>query len=529
MSDVIVVGGGAAAAAAALELAERGLKPLVLDVGYAPDGSTSPIDENLYALRRHRDTFALHIGDRFQGLAGLLGTRGANVKLNSPHMEYVTRNADLHSPVDGHDFEPIQSFAAGGLGNGWGAGLYRFCAEDLEGFPIELDDLDPYFDRLTREIGIAGYEDDLRPFFGSTADLLPPVPFSHNIGRLYRGYEKHRERMHREGVYIGRARVAVLTQDHDGRPAHRSRNLEFWQETPSIYSPRLTLEKLSHAGSINYRRGMLVEGWTESDTGVDVHARDLASGETVTFTGRQLVLAAGVINTTRIVLRSRRDYRTQVPLLENPAMQFPLVLFRSLGRALDANAFGLVQLNMIWTRNPYGATLQGSIMELTSPMRAEFYPNLPYSARANLPLLRTMLPAMLVLQIFFPGSSMEPARMSLRERGELRIEGRPNRIDTGGMKNLLALLWKMGAWSQLSRVVRVPTGHSIHYAGTLPMRESPGEYECDRFGRLHGARRVAIADSAAFTRLPAKNMSLGMMANAMRVAATAAERLREST
>ncbi len=271
-----------------------------------------------------------------------------------------------------------------------------------------------------------------------------------------------------------------------------------------------------------------MESWTESNDGVVVRARDLAGGETVTFAARQLVLAAGAINTARIVLRSRQDYRTQLPLLENPAMQFPLVLFRSLGRALDADAFGLVQLNMIWTKNPYGATLQGSIMELTSPMRAEFYPNLPYSARANLPLLRTMLPAMLVLQIFFPGSSMVPARMSLRESGELRIEGHPNRIETGGMKRLLALLWKMGAWSQLSRVVRVPTGHSIHYAGTLPMKETPADYECDRLGRLHGTRRVAIADSAAFTRLPAKNMSLGMMANAMRVAAAAAERLRES-
>ncbi len=203
MSDVIVVGGGAAAAAAALELAERGLRPLVLDVGYAPDAPGSPIDENLYAFRRHRDSFTLHIGAGFQGLAGLLGMRGANVKLNAPNMEYVTRNADVHSPVDGHDFDPVQSFAAGGLGNAWGAGLYRFCDEDLDGFPIKLADLDPYFDRLTREIGIAGTEDDLRRFFGTTAGLLPPVPFSHNIGRLYRGYEKHRARMHREGVFVG--------------------------------------------------------------------------------------------------------------------------------------------------------------------------------------------------------------------------------------------------------------------------------------------------------------------------------------
>ena len=46
--------------------------------------------------------------------------------------------------------------------------------------------------------------------------------------------------------------------------------------------------------------------------------------------------------------------------------------------------------------------------------------------------------------------------------------------------------------------------------------------EPDRSGRLHGAARVYVADSASFSNLSAKNMSLGMMANAMRIAAEAA-------
>ncbi len=54
------------------------------------------------------------------------------------------------------------------------------------------------------------------------------------------------------------------------------------------------------------------------------------------------------------------------------------------------------------------------------------------------------------------------------------------------------------------------------------MRATPGRYECDPQGRLAGTQRIYVADSAGFSDLSAKNMGLGMMANAMRVAAAAA-------
>jgi choline dehydrogenase-like flavoprotein len=69
--------------------------------------------------------------------------------------------------------------------------------------------------------------------------------------------------------------------------------------------------------------------------------------------------------------------------------------------------------------------------------------------------------------------------------------------------------------------VRVPTGHAVHYTSTLPMKHEPDRYECYPDGRLFGTRNVYVVDSAGFTRLPAKNMSFAMMANAMRIVAGA--------
>jgi hypothetical protein len=317
---------------------------------------------------------------------------------------------------------------------------------------------------------------------------------------------------------MGQARTAILTQPLGDRPALEYDNLEFWRESPALYRPRLTLEQLMHDGKVDYHKGVLVLAWDELADKIKVHATNILTRERVSFVGRRLLLAAGAINTAKIVLASRRDYQTKLPLLENPALQLPLVLPRSIGRPLDRLAFGLVQLNLVWEAESYGALLQGSIMEITSPSRAEFFSSLPYAAHQNLGLIRYLLPAMIVIQLFFPANCQEPAHMSLKNDGRIAICGHPNALDTSKLKRLIGHLRRLGAWTHTSLIVRVETGHAIHYAGTLPMRPEPGLYECDRQGKLGGTHGVYIGDSAAFPELPAKNMSFTMMANAMRVA-----------
>ncbi len=524
MPDVILVGSGASAVAAALELTDRGVNPLVLDVGVrAPAGTNRRGTGNLYDYKATHDSFSLTIGERYQGLANLIGTRHVPVKLTTPNAEYVTQGADTWSPVDAEGFHAIQSFALGGLANAWGAGLYRFTRADLDGFPIGQEDLDPYFDRLTSFIGISGADDDLSPFFGSARDLLPPVRLSHNIGRLYDRYQRRKRTLPR-AFHLGRARIAALTREHGGRPPVAYDNFEFWQEHPALYTPGSTMQQLIADGRVTYRGNVLVQSFAENADGVTVRAIDLSTDSALEFRCRHLLLAAGAINTAKIVLRSFDDHRTELPLLENTAVQVPFVLPRSLGRPLDTTAFGLVQLNLVWESDTFDALCQGSLMEITSPLRAEFFASLPYAARDNLGLMRHLLPCMLVMQLYLPDDGARPARLSLQENSRLRIVGHPNTLDVGKAGPLFGFMRKLGAWTHPRLAVRVSTGHAIHYAGTLPMAHSPGRYQCAPDGLLHSTRAVYVCDSASFPRLPAKNMSFGMMANAMRIAATVAAR-----
>ena len=209
----------------------------------------------------------------------------------------------------------------------------------------------------------------------------------------------------------------MLSVPKDDRPACDYSNLEFWQAQPYIYTPAVTLRQLIAAGQIDYRPGLLVQRWQETADGVTVYARDIEQRRT----GRRspasrLLLAAGAINTARIALQSAGDTATRLPLLENPVVQIPLVLPASLGRRLDTHAFGLVQLNLVWESAAYQTILQGSLLELTAPLRAEFFGRFPLAARANLALIRHLLPAMLMLQLYFPAWVQPPSRMSAAGR-----------------------------------------------------------------------------------------------------------------
>lgn len=522
MAELIIAGAGAAATAAALGLVQRGIRPVMLDVGYQDDSRTPRIEDNLYRYRAQHDSFDLHIGADYRGLAGVLSDEPTVAKLNAPRMSFVTRDAAMLSPLSQQAFQAIQSFALGGLGNAWGAGLYRWISADLQDFPISLAELEPYFDVLTREIGISGADDDLSEFFGDPVGLQPPLEMSYNARRVALAYRRRRLALRAERISLGRPRAGVLTVPKDDRPACDYSNLEFWQSQPYVYTPAVTLRRLIAAGQIDYRPGLLVQRWQETADGVTVYARDLSSGEQVAITGQRLLLAAGAINTARIALQRAGDTASRLPLLENPVVQIPLVRPASLGRRLDTHAFGLVQLNLVWESAAYQAILQGSILELTAPLRSEFFGRFPLSAQANLALVRHLLPAMLMLQLYFPAWVQSPARLSLLDDGRLRIEGQPFPVQPARLAPLLSALRSLGLWTHSALFQQPVTGHAIHYAGTLPMRAAPGAYQCYPSGRLYGAERVYVADSASFSNLSAKNMSLGMMANAMRIAAEAA-------
>lgn len=522
MIDVIVVGGGAAGTCAALALAGR--RVVVLDVGGEPSGAGAELQRNQYALKAAgADLFAGLIGPRFESLHNVHRDY-LSPKLKAPLLRFVTDGWRELSPVECRGFDPVMSFARGGLANAWGAGCYRFDDGELADQPITAADLRAHYDALTEHIGITGEDDDLDRFFGESSGCLP----SHQQSRLGRDlqtrYERHRAYFNRRGIFVGAPRLAVLSRAHRGRPAYDYQGLEFFKShLPAIYNPAYTLAELVASGRVTYTRPFLVERFVEHEAHVTVYARHVDTGVVHEFVARRLVLAAGALNSAKIVLRSREDHTSRLPLLDNLISYVPFVSLRHVGAGVEHESLP-IQRNIVCVDEEEWCPVQASFYGVTATLWNDLLFDFPFAARDNLRMLKFLLPAMSVVQVFYPDRVRPENHLQLAADGSLRIAyvARPRgRLE----RHLIRALRRIGYASWPSLCKYPSPGNSFHYAGCLPMRADPGPLETDRDGRLGGSRRVHVADAACFASLPSKNLTFTIMANAHRIGAAIARSL----
>lgn len=519
-AEIIIVGSGPSGIFAAYQLRGRGV--LLLDVGHR--AQESALDGNFYEVRKARsaggpDLFAELIGEGFESLHNVFHSP-LSPRLKGPRMRFITRGATELSPLVAQNFEAVMSFAAGGVANAWGAGLSRFTADDLAGYPISVLDLEPYYDTITAKVGISGADDDLAPFFGASRGLLPPVALGGRGHAVLQRYARRRKSLNRRGLYIGRPRLAVLTRDHDGRRAYRYEVLEcFRPNDPAVFTPTYTLDELVRRGEIHYEPSVLVERYAESSTGISVVARTVATGERRTFRCRRLILAAGALNTAKIVLRSNDDHVTTLPLLDSNRSSIPLLDPWGIGNALDQSVYSAAMLRAVYAgeHSPgkmHMAVYAGGVGTLSSDYLFDF----PLSARGNIAAAKYLMPALLLVQLSYPDAPAPTNHLRLLpdDRLELRYASKPaSPLES----HVLGLFRELGYLGAVRLCRRLTPGESGRYAGALPMTATPvGRYQTDRHGLLCATHGVYVADAATFPMLPSNSHSLTMMANAMRIA-----------
>src|SRR6185437_7247652 len=142
--------------------------------------------------------------------------------------------------------------------------------------------------------------------------------------------------------------------------------------------------------------------------------------------------------------------------------------------------------------------------------------SLPFSARANMSVTKYFAPAMGVAMLFFPAPESAGNYLRLTESGALEIhfDAVPPHPAAAQLQKTLR---RLGYLTHSSLIQRPPMGAGLHFAGPLPMSPAPHRYQTDANGLLSETRGVYIIDGANLPRLPAKNLTLTIMANALRI------------
>jgi choline dehydrogenase-like flavoprotein len=530
----VVVGSGASAVHFAQSLLERGWRVTMVDVGRDAAPPVLP-DVDLGGLKdRLPDPADYFLGERFDGVM-LPDDEGEYYGI-PPHKQYIFDAPETFA-WRAHGFAPLFSFARGGLAEAWTAGCYPFNELELADFPFDYDDLGRHYGTVAARIGVTGAADDLAAFMPVHDHLLPPLRLDAHSALLLAAYERRRRRFQRRlGCFIGRTRVATLSQPHDGRPACTFLGRCLWGcPTTALYTPSVTLAWCQRHPNFTYRSGLKAlfvrrdaEGRARA-----VVVRPVDSDERLEIAGDRIALGAGALSSTAIVLRSIHEATGERValggLMDNRQLLVPFLTLRMLGRRYDQASYQYHLLGLGIAADDPVEYVHGQITTLKTALLHPILQRLPLDVRTAALLTRSTRAALGVVNVNLhdrrrPGNTvaLDPGgdgtlRLAIRYAPDA---GEPARI-ARALRIVKRALWGLGAIVPPGMVHMRPMGASVHYAGTLPMARTAQAWTTTPECESREFRGLYLVDGATFPFLPAKNITFTLMANAVRVAEAA--------
>jgi choline dehydrogenase-like flavoprotein len=523
MTAAVVIGSGPAGVAAAHALCDAGLRVTLLDAGGQIEPGRMEVFDALARseperwppelVRRARDSFP--VGLTHVPLKPAYGSL----------FPYALEDPDL--PLARVGAETAPSLAYGGLSNAWGASILPYRARDLARWPVALRELAPHYEAVLRFVPIAAERDELAQALPLYTDAPGALRRGAQAETILRHLRHHAPALRAAGFTFGASRLALATSPEDPRRCRHGGLCLHGCPYGAIYNAAHTLEQLVRAGRVEYRGGLYVERLSEVEGAVriDFHRRGRPA-ERGRLSAARVFVACGALSSTRLVLESAGHARYSRRLADSQYYVIPLVSARAAPLAPARREVTLAQV-FVELEDP-------RVSAHTVHLQLYGYNDLLLAALAR----RLLLPAARVERLLAPllgrvvvaqgylHSDDSPGLTLTRSEDGLRLVG----DDVGpGAARVRRLVRRLAASARPLGLAPLPglvqvgrPGKGNHLGGSLPMRRRPGPLESDTLGRPRGWERVHVVDAAVFPSLPATTVTLSVMANAHRIAATAA-------
>ena len=519
-----VIGSGPAGVACATSLLARGAKVLMLDAGIKLEPERARIVSEL-AQRKSSEwqspqIAAVH-GDTAADLKGL-----PNKRLFGS--DFLYRESAEKIPWRAHAQVAVcPSLGLGGLSNVWGASMLPLREDDIADWPIKNADLADHYRAVAEITGFAGRHDGLEDLFPLHAPNPAALKSSRQAALLLESLDRHRDALRARGWHYGQSRLAVRAAD-----SPRGIGCVYCGYCMTgcvygcIYNAADTVRELQRQQPDNfqYENDVIVTRLREHSGIVSIEGFHRQTGERLSFETGRVYLAAGVIPTAQIVLRSQDAFDRPLTLRDSQYFLFPIVRARRVPN-VDAEALytlSQVSLELFHSRigrHPvhlqiytYSDTIAAAVRRSLGPLK---------------PFARPILERLLIVQGYLHSNESASIQMTLRrdrEDGKDFLELQPvlNPETAGGVRKVLREL--QGQFRALGGMVLTPMlemarpGRGFHCGGSLPMRAQPGDLETDTLGRPRGWSRLHVVDASVLPAVPSTTITFPVMANAHRIA-----------
>ncbi len=512
--DVLIVGSGAAGVQAAWPLVKAGLNVAMIDGGQTPAINDLRWPNSTFReLRKHNLTQrTLFLGSDLNTLTKPAKTHAH--QMTSGRKSYLI--AETHKlPLRSHTLEVLQTLATGGLTETWGAVCDTFNTHELSavGLP-SLALFRSYYQSVIHQIGISGNKSGYSTLPATKADPL---------GKLVNKYL---------GVYyqkstilkLHRPLLAVLTRKKPHRQPNKYHDLDFWDtDDTSVYRPHLTLQQLLKHPHFVHIPGYLVTHYTTTKQKVTLHATGLLNDTSKQFVGKKCILAAGTLNTCRIVLKSNKMYNIPLTLLTKPHALTIAVNLRQFGKVVPEKRLSFCQ-GVITIENENIATASAQLYSYSSLLLYKLLPYVPLPVPLALKVLNILISAFVIVDTRCAVDESTHSLVTLKKSTGGEFLDISTNTTTQQEKNIhnstsqiRRLLWKIGLIPV--KTVILPLGSTAHYAGGIQSFSSSSSKQLSSMpdGSLHNDPHIFIADMSTWNYLPAKAPTLTMMANARRI------------
>jgi len=530
-----VIGSGPAGIACAKALLARGSSVLMLDAGIELEPGRAAMVQELSGKK-----FADWQSNQIAAFKGDITASAKGIPLKKVFgSDFPYRETEEKIPWQCHGIGLRPSLAFGGLSNVWGAAMLPYRDEDISDWPIKNKDLEKHYRAVAEMTGLAGHHDDLAGIFPLHCENPAGLQPSRQANLFLYKLERHRERLRARGWHFGQSRLAVRAAD-----TARGVGCVYCGQCMTgcvygcIFNSADTVREMQREKNFQYQGDVVVTKLRENADKVFIEGFHRISGAPRTFEADRVYLAAGVIPTAQILLRSQNAFERPLTLRDSQYFLFPILLAR---RTRDVQAEALYTLSQVF-------------LELNSPKisrRSVHLQIYTYSDIVGHAIRQSLGPLkmfarqfeerLLVVQGYLHSDESATIEMKLKrtglraeatatqagEKDFLRLEAKPNPETRRIIKNVLRELLKQSR--ALGGIVLPPMlqiaepGRGFHSGGSVPMRENPEEFESDLLGRPRGWSRVHVVDASVLPSVPATTITFSVMANAHRIGWETAE------
>jgi hypothetical protein len=507
---IYIVGSGLSGLAAAVALIKRGFRPTILDAGLTPDSAASSIKARLASSEP--EFWAAEDLQRMKEI-GPPSRNGIPQKL-AFGSDIVYRDIDPSTTPTLNHASIRRSFALGGFSNVWGAVIQPFSSEELHHWPIEESQLAPHYTAIF----------DL--MCSSSKGFVNP---SSQARSLYADMASHRRQLEASGIRFDYAQLAVRSADDAERKGCRSCALCLYGcPYDSIFEAGASLSKLVRQGLVSHVPNVVIDRVNTTGAQVRIEGRSVTGDDVRVFDGSSVFIAAGLLETARIVLNStnlKNGSTRPLRIQTSDIFTLPIVRYsRSRGVSaerlhtlcqlmMNVDDRGIsehpVHLQLYGYNDLYPHILAGKSGRLLAPFKA-----------ATRSLAERLFVAFGYLHSRV--SSTLDITPPANGTGRLMLTGHENQE---GRRVAHAVARKLFQNRRFLRMIPIAPqlqfdlpGGSVRNGACFPMRRDPEGLETDVWGSIRALRNVHLIDASVLPAIPAGPIAFTVMANAHRIA-----------